>query len=106
MMHLVYVKSWVRSESCVNTYNSYKIIMLLLDYAIIELSPHIVSEAFYSGELEAELRRIGHIDYRFRYDSDRETCMEMIEKIRRKTLYEHPPADCVEECKKRGDDDT
>ena len=78
----------------------------MLSYAIIELSPHIVSEAFYSGELEAELRRIGHIDYRFRYDSDRETCMEMIEKIRRKTLYEHPPADCVEECKKRGDDDT
>ena len=31
--------------------------------------------------------------------------MEMIEKIRRKTLYEHPPADCVEECKERGDND-
>lgn len=42
------------------------------------------------------------MDYRFRHDSDRETCMEMIEKIRRKTLYEHPPDDCVEECKKRG----
>ena len=73
-----------------------------LNIYYIELSPHIVSEAFYSGELEAELRRIGLIDYRFRYDSDRETCMEMIEKMRRKTLYEHPPDDCVKECKKRG----
>ena len=47
-----------------------------------------------------ELDRL--INYHFRYDSDWETCMEMIEKIRRKTLYEHPPVDCVEECKKRG----
>lgn len=74
----------------------------IIYYNSIELSAHIVSEAFYSGELETELRRIERIDYRFRYDSDRETCMEMIEKRRRKTLYEHPPTDCVEECKQRG----
>lgn len=51
-----------------------------------ELSPHIVGEAFYSGEVEAELRRIGHVDYRFRYNSDRESCMEMTEKTRGKNI--------------------
>ena len=51
-----------------------------------ELSPRIVGEDFYTGEVEAELRRIGHVDYRFRYNSDQESCMEMIEKTRGKNI--------------------
>ena len=38
---------------------------------IQELTPRIVGEAFYNGELENELRRIGRIDYLFKRDSDR-----------------------------------
>ena len=39
------------------------------------------------GEMENELRRINYIQYVFRCDSDRETCMEMIEKVRRQNVY-------------------
>ena len=69
---------------------------------IIELTPHIAAEAFYTGELEAELRRIGYVDYYFKYDSDREKCMEMIESKRRKMIYPHPQVDCFADCKSRG----
>ena len=40
-----------------------------------------MADAFYTGELEAELRLVGHTDYLFKKDSDRELCMEMIEGI-------------------------
>ena len=69
---------------------------------IIELTPHIAAEAFYTGELEAELRRICSVNYYFKYDSDREKCMEMIESKRRKMIYPHPQADCFADCKSRG----
>ena len=68
----------------------------------IELSPRIVSEAFYNGELENELRRINMVDYRFKKDSDREECMGIIEEIRRGKLYHHVVDMCADECKQRG----
>ena len=74
--------------------------LLLIVYT--ELSPHTVAEAFYTGEIEADLRRVGNIEYPFRYDSDREVCMDDIEKRRRKNLYPHLPSDCTEGCKNRG----
>ena len=45
---------------------------------LTELTPKTVAEAFYNGEVENELRRIGCTEYVFRNDSDRELCMEMI----------------------------
>ena len=39
------------------------------------------------GEMENELRRINYIQYVFHCDSDREICMEMIEKVRRQNVY-------------------
>ena len=54
-----------------------------------ELTPRTVGEAFYNGELEDELRTIGKADHRFKYDSDREICMEMVEENRRETPYPH-----------------
>ena len=69
-----------------------------------ELSPHTVGEAFYNGEVESELRRIEKVDYRFYKYSDREQCMEMIEEIRRQSIYPHNKESCTDECKKRGDD--
>ena len=58
-------------------------------------------EAFYNGELEDELRTIGKVDYRFKYDSDRDVCMEMVEEHRRETPYPHPDSQCTEDCKSR-----
>jgi len=49
-----------------------------------------VAKAFYVGELESELRRIGKIDYRFHLDSDLEKCMEMVESVCRESLYPYP----------------
>ena len=69
---------------------------------LVELTPKIVAEAFYNGEVESELRRIKRIEYVFRNDSDREVCMEMIEEARRQNIYPHPPSECTEECKLRG----
>ncbi len=66
----------------------------------IELSPHIVAEAFYNGEVESELRRIGKIDFRLKRDEDREKCMEMIEERRRQVIYPHEM--CTMECQQRG----
>ena len=59
----------------------------------IELNGHAVGEAFYNGELENELRRINRTDYRFFLNSDRENCMEMVEKNCRDNIYTHtiPP---------------
>lgn len=67
-----------------------------------ELSPRIVGEAFYNGEMESELRRIDKVDYRFKKDSDREECMQMIEQARRESVYPHNTEMCTAECKKRG----
>lgn len=69
---------------------------------LTELSPKIVAEAFYNGEVENELRRISCTEFVFRNDSDRELCMEMIEKLRRQNIYPHLPSDCTQECKLRG----
>ncbi len=69
---------------------------------IIELNGHTVAEAFYNGELENELRRIGKIDYCFKLDSDRDRCMEMVEEVRKEQVYPHSVSSCTEVCKRRG----
>lgn len=70
-------------------------------YLYTEISPEVSADAFYNGELEAELRRIEK-EYRFKKDSDREKCMEMIEEHRRQNLYPHNEIECSPECKARG----
>ena len=69
--------------------------------SITELSARTVAEAFYNGELENELWRIKLVEYRMK-DSDRESCMEEIERIRRENIYPHPDSQCTAECKARG----
>ena len=44
---------------------------IFIYHFIQELTPWIVGEAFYNGELENELWCIGRIDYLFKRDSDR-----------------------------------
>ena len=68
----------------------------------IELTPHLAAEAFYTGEVENELREIGCIDYRFFSNGDRQPCMEMIEERRIQNLYPHPADSCSTDCQKRG----
>ncbi len=75
---------------------------ILIQLILIEVTPKIVAEAFYKGELENELRRINCIEYVFRNDSDREVCMDMIENVRRQNIYPHPASECTTECKSRG----
>ena len=65
----------------------------------IEMTPHLVAEAFCNCEVEAEL---GWVDYRFKKISDREECMQEIEKKRSSTLYLHSSSVCTDDCKKRG----
>ena len=60
---------------------------IFIYHFIQELTPRIVGEAFYNGELENELRRIGRIDYLFKRDSDRERCMEVVEEVCCASLY-------------------
>lgn len=67
-----------------------------------ELSAKIAAKAFWVGEVENELRRIGKLDYHFWYDDDLDKCMRMIEKERHTTVYAHPPTSCTTECKQRG----
>ena len=47
-----------------------------------DLSSTTVSEAFYWGELEDEMRISGMLDFAFKLDSDRESCMKLIEEKR------------------------
>ena len=65
----------------------------------IQLNGHAVGGAFYNGELENELKRINRIDNRFFLNSDRENCMEMVEKTRRDNILQHNSTHCTEECK-------
>ena len=73
-----------------------------INVIIAELSPRTVAEAFYNGETENELRRMGKVDYRFKKDSDREECMTMIETFRRERIYPHNAQTCTKDCKQRG----
>ena len=69
---------------------------------IIELSAKVVARAFWIGEVENELRRIGKLDFCFKHDEDLDECMQMIEEERRCTVYPHPASDCTTGCKERG----
>ena len=60
------------------------------------------AEAFYNGELEAELRRLGKENTPFFSDRDRENHMELVESLRKETIYPHPPSECSSDCKARG----
>ena len=54
--------------------------------------------------MENELRDLGRLDMfgLMKEDSDREKVMSEIDKIRAKSVYDHPSADCSDACKERG----
>ena len=87
--------------TCVHVYIHHEVLLLILIFHV-ELSPKVVASAFWRGEVENELRRIGMVDYKFNLDSDYEKCMAVIDEMRREHTYPHPPNDCTEECRARG----
>ena len=67
-----------------------------------ELTARNVADAFYTGEQESELRRIGKEDVVFKVDRDRKIHTEMVEACRREVIYSHPESACSAGCKERG----
>ena len=63
---------------CANTQIARMIECIYMTF--LGVSPHAVGEAFYTGELEHEIREVGLVDFRFKRDSDREKCMESVVK--------------------------
>ena len=65
------------------------------------------SSAFWNGELEAELRELGRLDFYglMKLNADREKVMQEVDKVRAKSVYCHSSDDCSAECKKRGKED-
>lgn len=71
---------------------------------LLGLSEKRVANAFWNGELEAELRERGALDmfHMYHNDGDREVVMEHIDQLRAKCNYQHTEGDCTEDCKARG----
>ncbi|XP_060583999.1 uncharacterized protein LOC132740163 [Ruditapes philippinarum] len=67
------------------------------------MSRKIASEAFFSGELNKEVRsRNMETVLTFKNDSSREEVMKKIDDLRKTELYLHPEEDCNQVCQKRG----
>ena len=55
--------------------------------------------------MERELRDLGRLDFfgLMKQDEDREKVMTEIDKLRAKSVYDHPSEDCSDACKERGE---
>ena len=51
------------------------------------------------------MRELGNLDFfgLMKKNEDREKVMEEVDKIRAKSIYSHPPDDCSDACKTRGE---
>ena len=73
-----------------------------------ELTNKLVADAFYTGEVENEVRLLVEQrkkaleDFVLRRDSEREEWMETIEKLRCISIYDHPQNECTAVCAERG----
>ena len=71
-----------------------------------ELTPRLVSEAFYNGEVESEVRtllsdmKLTLDECIVHTDDDREAIMDRIESIRSNSIYPH--SQCNTDCRERG----
>ena len=80
------------------------IIILFIIIYNAELTPKVVASdsAFWRGEVENELCRIGMADFKFWLDANYDKCMAVIDESRQDSIYPHPPSDCTENCLARG----
>ena len=55
--------------------------------------------------MERELGDLGRLDFfgLMKRDDDREKVMTEIDKVRAKSVYDHPSEDCSDACKDRGE---
>ncbi len=67
------------------------------------LTRKVLSEAFWNGELRAEMehRNMLHT-HGIGPTQSREDIMKEIDRQRRNELYPHTPADCNDDCRKKG----
>ena len=72
--------------------------------SLLEYGEKQSASAFWNGELEAELRELGSLDFfgMMKKNEDREKVMEEVDKIRAKGVYRHSSDDCSDACKARG----
>ena len=68
------------------------------EHFVPELSRKILQEAFWNNEVHAELIEID-MDFKFFKPEDREACMLEVDKVQRRSFYEHK---CYSGCKERG----
>jgi hypothetical protein len=68
-----------------------------------EINSKTVASAFWTHQLEAELRECGTEGYLFENGGSREECMDEIDAGRAKTAYSHTSEDCSDECRRRGE---
>jgi hypothetical protein len=71
---------------------------------LLEFGEKQVAAAFWSGEMEDELRELGQLDFFGKLKEDDDACkvMEEIDRNRAKTVYQHTSEDCSDLCKQRG----
>ena len=64
------------------------------------------ASGFWNGELEAELRELGNLDFfgLMKKNEDRERVMEEVDQTRAKSVYSHSAADCSDACRDRGEE--
>ena len=67
---------------------------------LYEINSKTVASAFWTHQLEAELRECGKEDYLFESSGSREKCMDEIDADRAKTAYSHTSDDCCDECRR------
>lgn len=67
-----------------------------------EVHSKTVASAFWSHQVEVELRERGWEEYLFVSSSSREDCIKKIDEKRARSVYPHHESDCSEECKQRG----
>ena len=70
--------------------------------SLCEIHSKTVAAAFWTHQLEGELRESRMVDYLFVDGSSREDCMDEIDSKRAKMGYSHESEDCCEECRRRG----
>ena len=47
----------------------------------------MVASAFWRGDVENELRRVGMVNYKFKLDEDYDKCMAVLDEMRRESIF-------------------
>ena len=95
----------INLSSSVHCYSIFILFWFLFNIDCFQpfMSRKNATEAYFTGELEQEVRHRGMVDQAlFLLDESREVIMKDIDKMRRLEVYPHPPEDCTPKCKEKG----